>query len=64
MFIQAKYCSKLPFGKKRFTTFPIQGYQVVGPAPLPTEFIDHIRKVIDLNPEKSQLYSHLLTNKL
>ena len=60
MFIQAKYLPKLPFGKRRFTMFPIQGYQVVGPAPLPKEFIDHVNEYLSKYPEQHRLYQHLL----
>ncbi|OMJ88725.1 hypothetical protein SteCoe_9267 [Stentor coeruleus] len=59
-FIQAKYLAKLPFGKKKISVFPIEGYHVVGPAPIPQEFKDHITLLLQKYPNKKQLYRHLL----
>ena len=59
-FIQAKYLSKLPFGKKKFFVIPSQGYAVEGPAPLPVEFREHVRKVVDKHPELNEAYKDLL----
>jgi hypothetical protein len=61
-FIQANYLPRLPFGKKKFTMFPIEGYQIVGPAPLPRQFQSHIRKFLENHPDKKSLYSHLLNS--
>jgi hypothetical protein len=59
-FIQAKFSSKLPFGKKKFETTPVQGYHIVGPAPIPDVFLDHAKKYIQENPDKEKYYSHIL----
>lgn len=59
-FIQAKYLAKLPFGKKKISVFPIEGYHVVGPAPIPQEFKDHIMLFLKKYPDKRHLYKHLL----
>ena len=59
-FIQARYLSKLPFGKKKFCVIPSQGYAVEGPAPLPIEFREHIKKVVEKHPDLNEVYKDLL----
>ena len=60
-FIQAKYTEKLPFGKKSISPLPVvEGFHVVGAAPLPQEYLQHIKSFLKSHPELRSVYSHLL----
>ena len=61
-FLQAKYISKLPFGRKGVRPVPyIHSVHVTGNPGIPEEFIAHIKTFLQANPDLHPIYTHLIT---